>query len=83
MSCLHFTLNRFVMLYHDFGDNLFIMEMTPQIYEPEGVKIFRIPSPIFFANIEFFRNKLVEAVSLAWMLSVLHFLKLSHKLIEN
>uniref|UniRef100_A0A3Q3JGB8 STAS domain-containing protein n=1 Tax=Monopterus albus TaxID=43700 RepID=A0A3Q3JGB8_MONAL len=30
------------------------------IYEPEGVKIFRIPSPIFFANIEFFRNKLVE-----------------------
>uniref|UniRef100_A0A3Q1H554 STAS domain-containing protein n=1 Tax=Anabas testudineus TaxID=64144 RepID=A0A3Q1H554_ANATE len=34
----------------------------PQIYEPEGVKIFRIPSPIFFANIEFFRSKLVEAV---------------------
>uniref|UniRef100_A0A3Q3JG33 STAS domain-containing protein n=1 Tax=Monopterus albus TaxID=43700 RepID=A0A3Q3JG33_MONAL len=32
------------------------------IYEPEGVKIFRIPSPIFFANIEFFRNKLVEAL---------------------
>ncbi|XP_037616089.1 chloride anion exchanger-like [Sebastes umbrosus] len=32
------------------------------IYEPEGVKIFRIPSPIFFANIEFFRTKLVEAV---------------------
>uniref|UniRef100_A0A668RGM6 STAS domain-containing protein n=1 Tax=Oreochromis aureus TaxID=47969 RepID=A0A668RGM6_OREAU len=32
------------------------------IYEPEGVKIFRIPSPIFFANTEFFRNKLVEAV---------------------
>ncbi|KAM4615562.1 chloride anion exchanger-like [Polymixia lowei] len=32
------------------------------IYEPEGVKIFRIPSPIFFANIEFFRNKLVEAI---------------------
>uniref|UniRef100_A0AAQ4RFI8 STAS domain-containing protein n=1 Tax=Gasterosteus aculeatus aculeatus TaxID=481459 RepID=A0AAQ4RFI8_GASAC len=30
------------------------------IYEPEGVKIFRIPSPIFFANIEFFRSKLVE-----------------------
>lgn len=35
---------------------------APQIYEPEGVKIFRIPSPIFFANIDFFRNKLVEAV---------------------
>uniref|UniRef100_A0A8C7IWU7 Solute carrier family 26 member 3 n=1 Tax=Oncorhynchus kisutch TaxID=8019 RepID=A0A8C7IWU7_ONCKI len=33
-----------------------------QIYEPEGVKIFRIPSPIFFANIDFFRGKLVEAV---------------------
>uniref|UniRef100_A0A665UCX1 Chloride anion exchanger-like n=1 Tax=Echeneis naucrates TaxID=173247 RepID=A0A665UCX1_ECHNA len=33
-----------------------------KIYEPEGVKIFRIPSPIFFANIEFFRSKLVEAV---------------------
>ncbi|XP_056266787.1 chloride anion exchanger-like [Pseudoliparis swirei] len=32
------------------------------ISEPEGVKIFRIPSPIFFANIEFFRTKLVEAV---------------------
>nr|XP_061809322.1 chloride anion exchanger-like [Nerophis lumbriciformis] len=32
------------------------------IYEPEGVKIFRIPSPIFFANIEFFRSKLIEAV---------------------
>ncbi|KAG7456244.1 hypothetical protein MATL_G00249700 [Megalops atlanticus] len=32
------------------------------IYEPDGVKIFRIPSPIFFANIEFFRGKLVEAV---------------------
>ncbi|KAJ8261818.1 hypothetical protein GJAV_G00158770 [Gymnothorax javanicus] len=32
------------------------------IYEPDGVKIFRIPSPLFFANIEFFRGKLVEAV---------------------
>lgn len=32
------------------------------IYEPEGVKVFRIPSPIFFANIDFFRSKLVEAV---------------------
>ncbi|XP_030632171.1 chloride anion exchanger-like [Chanos chanos] len=32
------------------------------IYEPEGIKIFRIPSPIFFANIEFFRSKLLEAV---------------------
>ncbi|XP_041112186.1 chloride anion exchanger-like [Polyodon spathula] len=32
------------------------------IYEPEGVKIFRCPSPIFFANIEFFREKLIAAV---------------------
>uniref|UniRef100_A0A8C1J439 Solute carrier family 26 member 3, tandem duplicate 2 n=1 Tax=Cyprinus carpio TaxID=7962 RepID=A0A8C1J439_CYPCA len=31
-----------------------------QIYEPEGVKIFRIPSPIFFANIDFFRDKLKD-----------------------
>ncbi|XP_076153648.1 chloride anion exchanger-like [Alosa pseudoharengus] len=31
------------------------------ISEP-GVMIFRIPSPIFFANIEFFRTKLTEAV---------------------
>lgn len=33
-----------------------------QTYEPSGVKIFRIPSPIFFANVDFFRNKLLEAV---------------------
>ncbi|XP_042367710.1 chloride anion exchanger-like [Plectropomus leopardus] len=32
------------------------------IFEPKGVKIFRIPSPIFFANVEFFRDKLIEAV---------------------
>ncbi|XP_055046644.2 chloride anion exchanger [Misgurnus anguillicaudatus] len=32
------------------------------IYEPEGVKIFRIPSPIFFANIDFLRDKLNETV---------------------
>lgn len=31
-------------------------------FESEGAKIFRIPSPIFFANIEFFKDKLVEAV---------------------
>uniref|UniRef100_A0A8C9WKB8 Solute carrier family 26 member 3, tandem duplicate 2 n=1 Tax=Scleropages formosus TaxID=113540 RepID=A0A8C9WKB8_SCLFO len=30
------------------------------IFEPEGVKVFRIPSPIYFANIDFFRNKLNE-----------------------
>ncbi|XP_047246308.1 chloride anion exchanger-like [Girardinichthys multiradiatus] len=42
-------------LYKDKKDYL-------QIFETEGVKIFRIPSPIFFANIEFFRNKLIEAV---------------------
>ncbi|XP_044279208.1 chloride anion exchanger [Varanus komodoensis] len=32
------------------------------IYEPEGVKIFRCPSPIFFANVEFFKDKLTAAV---------------------
>ncbi|CAL1569187.1 unnamed protein product [Knipowitschia caucasica] len=32
------------------------------IFEPDGVKIFRIPSPLFFANIDFFRNKLVESL---------------------
>ncbi|CAL8242398.1 unnamed protein product [Merluccius merluccius] len=32
------------------------------INEPEGVMIFRIPSPIFFANIEFFKSKLIEAI---------------------
>uniref|UniRef100_A0A8D3C9D6 STAS domain-containing protein n=1 Tax=Scophthalmus maximus TaxID=52904 RepID=A0A8D3C9D6_SCOMX len=42
-------------LYRDRKDHL-------HIFEPKGVKIFRIPSPIFFANIEFFREKLVEAV---------------------
>uniref|UniRef100_A0A8C2A9F7 Solute carrier family 26 member 3 n=1 Tax=Cyprinus carpio TaxID=7962 RepID=A0A8C2A9F7_CYPCA len=37
-------------------------ELFTVIYEPEGVKIFKIPSPIFFANIDFFRDKLVQAV---------------------
>ncbi|XP_069318046.1 chloride anion exchanger [Eulemur rufifrons] len=32
------------------------------MYEPEGVKIFRCPSPIYFANIRFFRQKLLDAV---------------------
>ncbi|XP_043573938.1 chloride anion exchanger-like [Chiloscyllium plagiosum] len=32
------------------------------IYEPEGVKIFRCPSPIFFANVDFLRSKLIEAI---------------------
>ncbi|XP_008149602.2 chloride anion exchanger [Eptesicus fuscus] len=32
------------------------------IYEPEGVKIFRCPSPIYFANINFFKQKLIDAV---------------------
>ncbi|XP_075455843.1 chloride anion exchanger-like isoform X2 [Ascaphus truei] len=31
------------------------------IYEPEGVKIFRCPSPVFFANIDFFKDKLIAA----------------------
>ncbi|XP_069485254.1 chloride anion exchanger-like [Ambystoma mexicanum] len=33
-----------------------------EIYELEGVKIFRCPSPIFFANIDFFRSKLRTCV---------------------
>ncbi|XP_017517563.3 chloride anion exchanger isoform X2 [Manis javanica] len=32
------------------------------MYEPEGVKIFRCPSPIYFANIQFFKQKLTDAV---------------------
>ncbi|KAM4748901.1 chloride anion exchanger-like [Rhinophrynus dorsalis] len=32
------------------------------IYEPEGVKIFRCSSPIFFANSSFFKDKLSAAV---------------------
>ncbi|EGV93119.1 Chloride anion exchanger [Cricetulus griseus] len=32
------------------------------VYEPEGVKIFRCPSPIYFANIGFFKQKLTDAV---------------------
>ncbi|XP_012601519.2 chloride anion exchanger [Microcebus murinus] len=32
------------------------------MYEPEGVKIFRCPSPIYFANIGFFKQKLLDAV---------------------
>ncbi|XP_053575734.1 chloride anion exchanger [Bombina bombina] len=31
------------------------------IYEPNGVKIFRCPSPVFFANIDFFKDKLIAA----------------------
>lgn len=33
-----------------------------EIYEREGVKIFRCPSPIYFANINFFKQKLIDAV---------------------
>uniref|UniRef100_A0A8C8A5G5 Solute carrier family 26 member 3, tandem duplicate 2 n=1 Tax=Oryzias sinensis TaxID=183150 RepID=A0A8C8A5G5_9TELE len=39
-----------------------LISVVLRIFEPEGVKIFRIPSPIFFANIDFFKNKLVEAL---------------------
>lgn len=49
---------------------LYIFPFYLQIYEPAGVKIFRIPSPIFFANIEFFRDKLVQAVSDAYAVFV-------------
>uniref|UniRef100_A0A3Q3W8G7 STAS domain-containing protein n=1 Tax=Mola mola TaxID=94237 RepID=A0A3Q3W8G7_MOLML len=40
-------------LYRDRKDYL-------HIFEPIGVKIFKIPSPIFFANIDFFKEKLIE-----------------------
>ncbi|XP_061053573.1 chloride anion exchanger [Eubalaena glacialis] len=33
-----------------------------EMYEPDGVKIFRCPSPIYFANISFFKQKLIDAV---------------------
>ncbi|XP_049749018.1 chloride anion exchanger [Elephas maximus indicus] len=33
-----------------------------ETYEPEGVKIFRCPSPIYFANIGFFKQKLIDAI---------------------
>ncbi|XP_006198582.1 chloride anion exchanger [Vicugna pacos] len=33
-----------------------------EMYEPEGVKIFRCPSPIYFANIGFFKQKLIDAI---------------------
>ncbi|KAG9490046.1 hypothetical protein GDO78_005775 [Eleutherodactylus coqui] len=32
------------------------------IYEPKGVKIFRCPSPLFFANSAFFKDKLIATV---------------------
>ncbi|KAM8766036.1 chloride anion exchanger isoform 2-T2 [Rhynchonycteris naso] len=32
------------------------------LYELEGVKIFRCSSPIYFANINFFKQKLIDAV---------------------
>ncbi|XP_068128789.1 chloride anion exchanger-like [Hyperolius riggenbachi] len=32
------------------------------ICEPKGLKIFRCPSPVFFANSEFFKDKLIAAV---------------------
>ncbi|KAM8972099.1 chloride anion exchanger-like [Pelodytes ibericus] len=35
-----------------------------EICEPEGVKIFRCPSPIFFANIDFFKDKLIAAAGI-------------------
>ncbi|XP_068162939.1 chloride anion exchanger-like isoform X2 [Antennarius striatus] len=42
-------------LYRDSKDYL-------HLFEPRGVKIFRIPSPIFFANVDFFKDKLTAAV---------------------
>ncbi|XP_066897740.1 chloride anion exchanger [Kogia breviceps] len=33
-----------------------------EMYELDGVKIFRCPTPIYFANISFFKQKLIDAV---------------------
>ncbi|XP_004382652.1 chloride anion exchanger [Trichechus manatus latirostris] len=41
------------------------------MYEPEGVKIFRCPSPIYFANINFFKQKLISAIGFS-PLRILH-----------
>lgn len=41
-----------------------------QISEPNGVKILRMPSPIFFANLEFFRDKLAQAVCMTRALKI-------------
>ncbi|KAG7269666.1 hypothetical protein CRUP_019055 [Coryphaenoides rupestris] len=45
---------------------LLLNHSVAQISEPKGVIIFKIPSPIFFANVDFFREKLHEAVGDAW-----------------
>ncbi|XP_068406016.1 chloride anion exchanger [Eschrichtius robustus] len=42
-----------------------------EMYEPDGVKIFRCPSPIYFANISFFKQKLIDAVGFS-PLRILH-----------
>uniref|UniRef100_A0A8C5EI85 Chloride anion exchanger-like n=1 Tax=Gouania willdenowi TaxID=441366 RepID=A0A8C5EI85_GOUWI len=55
-------------LYKDRKDYL-------HMYEPKGVKIFRIPSPIFFANIDFFREKLVEAVCMTHKFSNTNYIR--------
>uniref|UniRef100_A0A670Z5C7 Solute carrier family 26 member 3 n=1 Tax=Pseudonaja textilis TaxID=8673 RepID=A0A670Z5C7_PSETE len=39
-----------------------LLTVVFRIYELEGVKIFRCPSPIFFANADFFKEKLTAAV---------------------
>ncbi|KAM5172021.1 chloride anion exchanger-like [Mantella aurantiaca] len=40
------------------------------IYEPKGIKIFRCPSPVFFANIDAFKEKLITYVGFnpLWLL---------------
>ncbi|XP_068129731.1 chloride anion exchanger-like [Hyperolius riggenbachi] len=40
------------------------------VYEPKGIKIFRCPSPLFFANIDAFKQKLISAVGFnpLWLL---------------
>lgn len=61
----------------------FYWYLPPQMFEPKGVKIFKIPSPIFFANIEFFKDKLREAVGEACTFSQLCCNRVFVKLTSN
>ncbi|KAB1276249.1 Chloride anion exchanger [Camelus dromedarius] len=54
-----------------------------EMYEPEGVKIFRCPSPIYFANIGFFKQKLIDAVRLGVGFSPLRVLRKRNKALKK
>ncbi|KAJ1161357.1 hypothetical protein NDU88_001844 [Pleurodeles waltl] len=54
---------KFTLLANVGGNNIYKNRKDyAEIYETEGVKIFRCPAPVFFANIDLFRSKLVAAV---------------------